>query len=94
MNDVKAADVKRFMISHLADSLKFANVDGAEVTDDFDLMKAGVIDSFGLIELVSAIEEHFSISLDLENLDTDQITIIGPLSKYVETQTGAGQGHA
>ena len=51
--------------------------------DDFDFLLNGVIDSFGVLEMMSAIEEEFQIELDLADLDAEQITILGPLSRYV-----------
>jgi hypothetical protein len=33
--------------------------------------------------MISAIEEDFQIKLDLEALDAEQITVLGPLSRYV-----------
>ena len=52
----------------------------AELPDDFDLLLIGVIDSFGILEMISSIEEEFQIELDLAALDAEQITIVGPLS--------------
>ena len=54
-----------------------------DLSDDFDFLLNGVIDSFGILEMISAIEEEFGIQLDLEALDAEKITIIGPLSCYV-----------
>ena len=52
----------------------------AELPDDFDLLLSGVIDSFGILEMISSIEEEFQIELDVAALDAEQITIVGPLS--------------
>jgi acyl carrier protein len=58
-------------------------LDTAEVPDNFDFLLSGVIDSFGILELVSSIEGEFGIQLDMATLDAEQITILGPLSEYV-----------
>jgi hypothetical protein len=42
---------------------------------------------FGILEMISTIEKEFRIQLDLADLDVEQITILGPLSRYV-----AGRG--
>jgi len=84
MSVVKAAEVKAFIASHLADPLRENNVDPTGLTDDFDLMKRGIIDSIDLINLVSAIEERFNIEVDFEDMDTDDLTVVGPLSSYIE----------
>jgi acyl carrier protein len=57
--------------------------DPVEVPDSFDFLLSGVIDSFGILEMVSSIEDEFRIRLDLAALDAEQITILGPLSQYV-----------
>ena len=37
----------------------------------------------GVLELVGALEKEFGIELDMSGMDTEQLTIIGPLAKYV-----------
>lgn len=84
MNVVAADEVKRFVISHLSGAFRENNVLPAEIADGFDLMKQGVIDSIGLIQLVSAIEEHFNFEeVDFEDMDTEELTVIGPLCAYI-----------
>ena len=55
----------------------------AAVPGDFDFLLSGVMDSFGILEMVSSIEDEFRIQLDMATLDPEQITILGPLSRYV-----------
>jgi acyl carrier protein len=59
------------------------------VPDNFDFLLSGVIDSFGILEMVSSIEDEFGIQLDMATLDAEQITILGPLSQYVAVNTKA-----
>lgn len=92
MSVVKAEDVKKFIISHLGDSFSDVNVTEDTIADDFDLMKAGVIDSIGLIELISAIEDHFNIEVDFEAMDAKYITVIGPVCRYVEERAQSRNG--
>jgi len=47
-----------------------------------------MVDSFG-IGMVSSIEDEFRIRLDLAALDSEQITILGPLSHYVAENSQA-----
>jgi len=69
--------------------------DPVEVPDSFDFLLSGVIDSFGILEMISSIEDKFGIRLDLAALDAEQITILGPLSQYVaensKADSSAGQ---
>jgi acyl carrier protein len=84
MSTVTADEVRRFIAAHLSDALKENGVGEQELTDDLDLMKSGIIDSIGLIQLVSAIEEHFGIEVDFEGMDAENLTVLGPLAKYIE----------
>lgn len=86
MNVVTADEVRRFVISELHASFKENGVDVAAVADDFDLMKMGVIDSIGLINLLGSIDDRFGIEVDYEDMDTDDITVIGPLCRYIEAR--------
>jgi len=47
-------------------------------------MKRGIIDSIGFLQLVSAIENHFGIEVDFEDMDTEDLTIIGSICRYIE----------
>jgi acyl carrier protein len=84
MSVVRADEVKGFIASNLADSLKENNITVDELTDDLDLMKKGIIDSIDLINLISAIEDHFQISVDFEDMDAEDLTVVGPLCRYIE----------
>ena len=48
-----------------------------------DLLLSGVIDSFGILEMISAIEQEFQIQVDLALLDAEDITRIGSLARYI-----------
>jgi len=57
-----------------------------EVPDDFDLVTGGVIDSMGVIELVSALEQEFGMELDLSGMGAEELAVVGPLARYVSAQ--------
>jgi acyl carrier protein len=54
------------------------------VPDSFDLLTEGVIDSFGIVELIMRLEERYGFEIDFSELDVDNLTRIGPVSRYVE----------
>ena len=78
-----AADVRAFVVADLADALTENGIDPATVGDDFDLLTSGVIDSFGILELIADVNEHFGIEIDFEELDPEGLTIVGQFSAYV-----------
>lgn len=57
-----------------------------ELADDCDLLLSGMIDSLGLLDLMSAIQQHCQHEIDFEALDPEQLTIVGPLCRYVSEQ--------
>jgi acyl carrier protein len=83
MTSISPDDIRDFIIDRYSIVLPNA---AAAIPDDFDLLLEGIIDSFGMLELVGAIEDRFTLEVDLEALDPDQMTRIGPLARYVAEQ--------
>ena len=83
MNDISPGRVRQFLLTRYARSITELGFDPAKIPDNFDFLLSGVIDSFGILEMVSSIEDKFHIQLDMSTLDAEQITILGPLSLYV-----------
>lgn len=81
--EATAADVQRFILSQVGDPLRATGIAPADVPASFDLLLEGVIDSFGIIELIGALEERYGLEIDFEELAPDDLTRIGPLSSYV-----------
>ena len=77
------ASIRRFLLDKYREPIGAMGLIPEELADDFDFLLSGVIDSFGILEMISAIEKEFDIELDLEALDAEQITVLGPLSRYV-----------
>jgi acyl carrier protein len=84
--EVTAASVRQFLVTRYFEPVEALGLIPGDLSDDFDFLLNGVIDSFGILEMISAIEEEFQIELDLEALDAEHITILGPLSRYVAEQ--------
>jgi acyl carrier protein len=75
-----ANDLLHFLSRHYGDRLPAGSV-GLE--EHIDLLDAGIIDSFGILELVKALEDHFSIRIDLEGLAPEELMVVGPLCAYI-----------
>jgi|GraSoi2013_115cm_1033766.scaffolds.fasta_scaffold310804_2 acyl carrier protein len=84
MSLVSADVVRDLVLAHLKEPLTALGYEPAEVPDDFDLLTQGVVDSLGIVQMIAAIDEHFGIEIDFEHLDPEQLTIIGPLCRYIE----------
>jgi acyl carrier protein len=58
------------------------------LTEDCDLLLSGMIDSIGLLDLVGAIQGHVGREIDFDALDPEQMTVVGPLCKFISEQSG------
>jgi acyl carrier protein len=83
MTEVNTKVVRDFLVGHYAAQFRALGLEPDAVPDSFDLMLGGVIDSMGVLEMVSALESRFGVQVDMEGLDPEQMTILGPLSKYI-----------
>ena len=83
MKQLTEAGIRRFLLDKYREPIGAIGLIPDELADDFDFLLNGVIDSFGILEMISAIEQEFEIELDLEALDAEQITVLGPLARYV-----------
>jgi acyl carrier protein len=83
MKDVTPDSVREFLLTRYYEPIIAMQLSLTEIPDDFDLLLSGVIDSFGILEMISAIEDEFQIQLDLALLDAENITKIGPLARYI-----------
>ena len=83
MKDVTLDNVRAFLLTRYYEPIIAMQVSLTEIPDDFDLLLSGVIDSFGILEMISAIEDEFQMQLDLALLDAEDITRIGPLARYI-----------
>ena len=83
MTQLSAHDVRSFVVATLDEQLRAAGADPAAIPDDFDLHGAHVIDSLGIIELITALEDRFGVEIDYEDLDPEELTVVGPFSRYV-----------
>jgi acyl carrier protein len=86
MNVVSAQDVRSFILTRLHSSILEAGLDPAAIRDDFDMLTEGVIDSLGVVELLTAIEQHLGVTIDFADLDPESLTVVGPLSRYIESK--------
>jgi acyl carrier protein len=56
------------------------------LTDDYDLLLAGVLDSLTFVEMITAIGEHFDWEVDLEGADPEEVMIVSYLCRFVSEQ--------
>lgn len=86
MNHRSPEAVRELLLAACAEGLALVAMDPADVADDFDLREAGVVDSLGFLELVTALEDELGIELDFEEIDPELLTTVGPLVAHVASQ--------
>lgn len=86
MNGVDAAGVRAALVGFLNSQSRGKAIDPAALTDDYDLLLSGLIDSLGLLNLMAMLREEFGVQVDFETLDPEQMTIVGPLCGFVVEQ--------
>ena len=86
MNGVSADEIRAFILKQVAERLTARGLAVQALPDSFDLYAEGIIDSMGLLEVINSIEEQFGFSVDLEGLSPDEVTVVGPLSRYIASK--------
>jgi acyl carrier protein len=86
MSSGSGESIKALILARLGASLIEMGLVPTALGDDFDLLTSGVIDSLGIVELLAALEQQLGISIDLSELDPENLTTLGPLSRYIENQ--------
>lgn len=72
-------DVRTFLI----DEVLFTG-SRDELTDDYPLLERGVLDSNGLIRLITHLEDQFSIVIDDEEIVPENFSTIDSITRFVE----------
>jgi len=88
----EACEVKAFIVSSLLQPLAVVGLDAQSVPDDLDLRTSGILDSLGFIQLICRLEAHFGCSLDLADVQPDQLMNLGVLSGHIAAQRNTA-GH-
>ncbi len=81
MSDQKTK-IKNFIIENFL----FGNADGLQ--DDTSFLEEGIIDSTGVLELVTFLEEEFEIQIEDEELIPENLDSINNVSAYLERKMG------
>ena len=61
----------------------------ADILPDQSLFESGLVDSFTLVDLVSALESEFSIKIPVAHLSPRKFDSISRIQDYLETRTVA-----
>jgi acyl carrier protein len=91
MNITTQGDIRLFVTSFIQKRLLAAGHQPPnDLSDGCDLLLSGFIDSLGVLELTNAIQHYCGREIDFEALDIEQMTIVGPLCKFVSDSLATG----
>lgn len=85
-------EVRLFVVEYLSDRLIAQKIDKVNIDDQFDILNSGAIDSLGMIEMIAALEGHFNVSIDYEDVDPDDFTVLGGFCRYSAEKAVADDG--
>ena len=74
-------------IDYLKDNAKTAGLD--EPRPDDDLFKAGILDSFSLVDFISLLENETGIKVPDSDVNPANFSTMNQAGRYVEKQTGS-----
>jgi acyl carrier protein len=75
-------DSKKLIRDFIVENALLGSAD-AELRDDDSFLEKGIIDSTGVLELVSFVEEEFAIEVKDEELIPENFDSISTLSEYI-----------
>jgi hypothetical protein len=82
MSGRNADDMKRLIVS-CCSAIKSSVVLPSDLPDDFDLRQEGIVDSLGFIALLTELETRLGHGVDVDGLDPEDLTRIGPLARHI-----------
>ena len=83
MTRLKASDIRIYLLEYFALNIAAVGLDPKALGDNFDFLRAGVIDSLGVLEMISAVENRFKISVDFEMMNPADLTVLDKFSSFV-----------
>ena len=81
--------VKALILAFVNESIELRGTRWIDVPDGFDLLAVGSLDSLRFIQLIAMLETQSGAAIDLSDLDPEQLTKIGALSRHIAAQFSA-----
>ena len=80
------SEIRKKVRAFIVENFLFGNEDG--VKDDTSFLDEGIIDSTGILEMVSFLEEEFRITVEDEELVPENLGSIDNVVAYLEKKIG------
>ncbi len=76
--------VKQYIIDNL-----LMGADGVQIADDTSFLEQGLVDSTGVLELVTYLEDTFDIKVGDDEMTPDNLDSLNRIATYVTAKQGA-----
>ena len=83
-------DSEKILKEFISDNFLFGN--GYDLSNETDLFEKGIIDSTGIIELISFIEETFKISIEDDELVLDNFSNLNNIKTFLQKKRSLKAG--
>jgi len=94
MKHFDSQNIRNFIYSHVREKLASQGREFPDsLSEDCDLLLSGLIDSLGVLELLTAIQSYCDREIDFDALDSEHLTVVGPLCNFVSTQLARNDHH-
>jgi acyl carrier protein len=78
-------DTKTQIKQYIAENYLFSN-NGFNLDDDESFLEAGIVDSLGVVELVSFVEETYDIEVPDDDIVPDNFDSVNNLTTYIASK--------
>jgi acyl carrier protein len=82
MSETSEAEIREFLLEQVMERLQVAGVAPEDVDDSTDLLGSGIVDSLGVLELMTVVSDRFGVEDDWEDLDPEVLLVVGPFCRY------------
>jgi acyl carrier protein len=83
MPALSAEQVRSLVLERVQSSLAAKGLRAEDIPDNYDLLTEGVIDSMGILQVITEVEARLGITVDFEDLDPENLTVIGPFCRHI-----------
>ncbi len=84
MEPITANQVRQFLVQYFAKQLLQRGFKPESIPDAFDFLAEGIIDSLGVLEMMTAVEREIGFEIDMTSLDAESLTVLGPFCAHIE----------
>lgn len=80
-NQLSEDDLVSLMVAWVRRNSQVENIETTGLTPDTDLIASGILNSFGFIDLLLFLEDRLACTIDLENIEPSDFSVIRRLCR-------------